>query len=202
MKERGRFIVFEGIDGSGKTTLSRMFYETLAAAGIDAAWFREPTDSRWGKKIRSLAQKKAALPPEKELSYFIADRRWDVREQIEPALAQGRVVVLDRYFYSTACYQGARGLDLEEILKKNREFAPEPDLVFLIDVEVKIALKRIEREGRSPAILFEKEAFLERVRALYLKLAARQSNFVLIDGALSPPEVLAAICGHYRKFTV
>ncbi len=98
-------------------------------------------------KIRRIAQDNDAISIQEELDLFIDDRRWDVETNILPALRSGTTVVMDRYYYSNACYQGARGLDMEAILRANREFAPEPDIVFIIDVDVERALERIDRHG-------------------------------------------------------
>ena len=104
-KQRGLFLVFEGIDGSGKTTLSKMTHTHLKDLGRPVIWLREPSDSPWGKKIRELAGTRSRIPIEEELSYFQRDRRWNVTHNILPALKRGDSIVLDRYFYSTACYQ-------------------------------------------------------------------------------------------------
>jgi dTMP kinase len=175
-----QLIVFEGIDGSGKTSLSRMFHEHLLQGGVPALWLREPTSSPLGEKIRRLAQEKETMAIQEELDLFLQDRRWDVEANILPALRAGTTVIMDRYYYSNACYQGARGLDVDAILLANREFAPEPDLVFIIDVEVERALARIDRARAGVAKLFEKKDFLEKVRGNYLAL--RGANLALIDG--------------------
>jgi dTMP kinase len=176
----GSLIVFEGIDGSGKTSLSKLFLAHLLRGGVPAVWLREPTDSPPGKKIRSLAQDRDAIAIQEELDLFLQDRRWDVEANILPALRAGTTVVMDRYYYSNACYQGARGLDKEAILRTNRGFAPEPDIVFIIDVDVERALARISRARQGVAKLFEKKEFLEKVRSNYLAL--RGANLVVIDG--------------------
>ena len=115
-----RLIVFEGIDGSGKTSLSKLFHAHLLANSVPTVWLREPTDSALGMKIRRLAQDRESLSIEEELELFIQDRRWDVETNILPALRTGKTVVMDRYYYSNACYQGARGLDMDDILRTNR----------------------------------------------------------------------------------
>jgi dTMP kinase len=191
-----QLIVFEGIDGSGKTTLSRMFLAHLLKNGSAAVWLREPTDSPLGDRIRRTAQDYDSISIQEELELFIADRRWDVKENILPALAAGKSVVLDRYYYSNACYQGARGLDVDGILRANREFAPEPDIVFLIDVEVDRALARISRARSGMARLFEKKDFLEKVRANYLAL--RTANIVRIDGNPELETVAADVIRHHE----
>ena len=97
-----------------------------------------------------------------------------MENNILPALRAGKTVVLDRYFYSNACYQGARGLDMEAIIDLNLAFAPQPDLIFIIDVDVDRALARISSSRPGVAKLFEKKDFLVKVRANYLKLAGPQ----------------------------
>lgn len=179
-KNQPFFIVFEGIDGSGKTTLSKMLQYYLQAEGFETVWYREPGDSEWGRKIRDLANSNDSIPIEEELNYFLEDRKFTVKHYITPAREHGKIMILDRYFYSTACYQGARGLDVEEILAVNRSFAPEPDCVLLIDVTVETALKRINQNRDSTARLFEKKEYLEAVRQRYLSLSG--DNIYLIDG--------------------
>ena len=112
---RGLFIVFEGVDGAGKTTgtpLSR----APAGASYDVVCLKEPTEGPWGQKLRQLAQHgRQEIPPATELEWFLQDRREDVEHNIQPALARGQIVVLDRYYFSTIAYQGALQLDPEEI---------------------------------------------------------------------------------------
>lgn len=181
-----KLIVFEGIDGSGKTTISRRLAAEMRER-FQVTWLREPGDSQWGREIRRLANSRASIPPEEELRLFIEDRRYNVSCHILPALESGHMVIMDRYFYSTACYQGARGLDMEEILKANRCFAPEADMVLIVDVDVETALERIRigRENASP--LFETRRFLQKVRDNYLSL--RGKHIHIVDGSGDPDTV-------------
>jgi dTMP kinase len=190
-------IVFEGIDGSGKTSLSKLFLKYLLEKGVPAVWLREPTDSALGEKIRRVAQENEHISPRQELDYFIQDRRWDVENNILPALRAGKTVVLDRYFYSNACYQGARGLDMDAIIEMNLSFAPRPDLTFIIDVDVDRALARISSSRPEPAKLFEKKDFLLKVRANYKKLSG--AGLLHIDGNPGLDTVLADIIGRFEK---
>lgn len=192
-------IVFEGIDGSGKTSLSRLFVEQVRAKGIAAVWLREPSDSPLGDKIRRLAQEMERISPQQELDYFIQDRRWDVEHNILPALGAKKTVVLDRYFYSNACYQGARGLDMQAIIDLNLSFAPLPDLTFIIDVDVDRALARIQGSRPGLAQLFEKRDFLLKVRDNYLKLSG--PRLALIDGNRDLHTVFADIVARYETLT-
>lgn len=182
---RGVLLAFEGIDGSGKSTQAKMFVEWAKSIGLDVVSSREPTDGPWGKKIRE-ARFTARMSPEDELAAFIADRKEHVETLINPALERGALVVIDRYYYSTVAYQGARGLDPAMLLQKNRAFAPVPDLVVLVDVDPKAALERIASRGQGTD-LFENLPALTRVRELFLSLV--DAHVALIDGA-RPPEVV------------
>jgi len=192
MKKESLLIVFEGIDGSGKTSLSKMLLSFFKEKGWDVVWFREPADSQWGRKIRELANLKDRIPISEELEYFIRDRRWNVATNILPNLNQNKTVILDRYYFSTACYQGARGLDMDEIIKTNTEFAPVPDITFIIDVDVDRALERIKLNREQEAKLFEKKDFLDRVRQNYLRLKGRR-NIHFIDGSPELPVVFEEV---------
>lgn len=193
-------IVFEGIDGSGKTSLSRLFFGYLNERGIPAVWLREPTDSPLGNEIRRIAQDHGEISPQQELDYFIRDRRWDVEHNILPALRAGKTVVLDRYFYSNAAYQGARGLDMNGIIELNLSFAPRPDTTFVIDVDVDRALERIRSSRPGLAMLFEKKDFLLKVRRNYRKLAG--PDMVHIDGNAGLETVFAMIVSHFERSVV
>ena len=193
-----RLVVFEGIDGSGKTSLSRLLIDHLRAGGTKAVWLREPTDSPLGDRIRRLAQEKESVPPQQELELFVQDRRWDVEHNIRPALGAGATVVMDRYYYSNACYQGARGLDMRSILAATRQYAPEPALGLIIDVAVERALERIGRARTTVARLFEKKEFLEKVRANYLSLQG--PNLAKIDGNPDLGPVFASVLERWQAF--
>jgi dTMP kinase len=165
---RGLFIVFEGIDGAGKSTQAQRLVETLTQRGVPVLYTREPTDGPHGRALRASAAT-GRLPPAEELALFIADRRSHVNEEIEPALARGVTVVLDRYYLSTAAYQGARGLDPQAILRENEAFAPAPDVCFLFDIDPAVGVGRVRgRDGT--ANLFEEQSELARCRAVFATL--------------------------------
>lgn len=165
--KRGYLIVAEGIDGAGKSTHCRLLGESLERKGYPVVSLREPTDGVWGRKIRKLLTAgRGGVSPDEELQYFLNDRKEDVEKNIQPALQDHKVVVLDRYFYSTAAYQGALGLDPETILRENETFAPRPDLVLLFCLAPAKGLQRIQH-SRGAFSSFEKEAYLERVRAIF-----------------------------------
>lgn len=176
----GLLVAFEGIDGSGKSTQARKLAAHLRETGREVLLTREPTDGPWGRKIRE-ARFTQRLSPEDELHAFIEDRRQHVAEEIAPALARGAVVIIDRYYYSTAAYQGARGLNPQELLAVNRAFAPKPDVVVLVDVTADQALARITSRGEGQD-LFETKSALTAVRDIFLQLA-KEPHFVVVDGA-------------------
>lgn len=186
---KGILLAFEGIDGSGKSTQARRFADWATEQGLDVVRTREPTDGPWGKKIRA-ARFTERMPPEEELAAFIADRAEHVETVIRPALNRGALVVVDRYYYSTVAYQGARGFEPKELLAKNRSFAPIPDMVVLVDLDPKEALSRIQSRGEGQD-LFENIAELTKVRALFRSLS--DTHVALIDGARNADAVFAEI---------
>ena len=166
--QQGFLIAIEGIDGTGKSTQARLLGDWLAAHGRQVVLSREPTDGPWGKKLRESAAS-GRLSPANELEYFLNDRRQHVAETINPALAAGKVVILDRYYFSTMAYQGARGFDPAEIRRRNEQFAPVPDLLLILDLDVDSAHRRIDCRGDT-ANEFEQRENLLRCRNIFLSL--------------------------------
>jgi dTMP kinase len=182
----GLFIVLEGIDGTGKSTQSKQLAEWFRAQGREVVASREPTDGPWGTKIRATAAT-GRLSPQEELDYFLRDRREHVEQLIAPALAAGKVVILDRYYFSTMAYQGSRGVDPAEIRRQNEAFAPVPDLLFILDLDVEIALTRIGGRGDT-ANEFEKHDSLAKCREVFLSLAGEP--FVHVIPSNEKPEAV------------
>jgi len=197
LKNRGTLIAFEGIDGSGKGTQLRLLYDWLDNRDIPVIRLAQPSDSMAGRILRELAVRNQRLNPDVELSLFIRDRREQARSTILPFLGRGYTVLLDRHYLSSVAYQGARGLDPEEILKRNLRVAPEPDLTFLIDVDPSIALDRIERTRNTDA--FERYDYLTSVRMLYLEWADRLKNVLRIDGNTGETDIHFIICSTVRR---
>jgi dTMP kinase len=162
---RGALVAFEGIDGAGKTTQAKLLVDSLQGLGWEALYTKEPTDGPWGQKIRRSAEQQR-MPMEEELEAFLADRREHVRDLLAPALAEGQLVVLDRYYFSTAAYQGVRGADPAEILRTNEQFAPPPDLLVFVDIPISVAMERIQKRGLA-VNSFEKADALERSAAIF-----------------------------------
>ena len=131
---RGKLLVLEGLDGSGKSTQLPRLAARLRAAGHTVIETREPHDCAAGRRIRALARSGEPALPEQELALFMEQRRAHVRERIAPALARGEVLLSDRYFLSTVAYQGARGLDPTALLAANEAEFPLPDLALLLEL--------------------------------------------------------------------
>ena len=182
----GFLIAIEGIDGAGKTTLARSMHAALSAGKVPVHLSKEPTNGPWGTQLRATAAS-GRLTPDEELRLLLLDRRQHVEELISPALARGEIVILDRYFFSTAAYQGAEGLDVTELLAANRAFAPEPDLLLVLDVDPSIGLARVAARGDKPNA-FETESNLTRCRAIFNAM----DNAIRIDAAEDQESVLLA----------
>jgi dTMP kinase len=164
---RGRLIAFEGIDGCGKSTQLERLEASFRRAGCDVVATREPTDGPTGDRIRQMARSGKTLEPSEELRWFVEDRRVHVAEVIEPALRAQRVVLTDRYYLSTVAYQGARGLDFEQILADSEAEFPVPDLVVLLEMDPARALSRVHTRGGVIEGVFERRDFLERVAEVF-----------------------------------
>jgi dTMP kinase len=125
----------------------------------------------FGQRIRFLATNgRHHVDPEFEFNLFLEDRKEDVQKNISPALKSRKVVIMDRYYFSNICYQGALGLDVKIIQRKNEEFAPKPDLVILLDVSPRVGISRITKIRGDKTNHFEKERYLSKVKKLFDKL--------------------------------
>jgi dTMP kinase len=185
--KKGLLIVFEGIDGAGKSTQARLLLGKLRAIGCEVVSFREPTRGKWGRAIKRMAKTAGSLTPKEELDLFVRDRRENVRKNLKPALAAKKVVILDRYYFSTIAYQGAKGIDPVYIRRLNERFAVKPDLVFILDIAAGRGLGRIRKRKRKD-LLFERERYLARVRRIFGGFRGRK--FVHME-AIRPKEELA-----------
>jgi dTMP kinase len=184
---RGQLIVFEGIDGCGKSTQIERLARYLRSNGVDVVATREPTDGGYGRKIRELARSGGDVPHSEELRWFVEDRREHVASVIEPALAAGQLVLCDRYFLSTVAYQGARGSDPRELLAVSEAEFPLPDLVVLFEVPVESGLERVHDRGGAVETHFEETAYLERVDAIFRGI--ERDYIVRVDGRPELAEV-------------
>ena len=200
---RGKFITFEGLDGSGKSTQVERLAKKLAADGLPVVVTREPGGTAIGERIRNLSLDSSTsdLAPMAELALMSAARAQHIQEIIQPALSEGRVVLCDRFTDSTEAYQGGgRKLGTEPVLALHRILCGnlKPDLTILMDSDVAASVKRARRrnvarvsgDGGDDENRFEQEsrAFFARVRNAYLAIAAREPQRVVVVDARGTPK--------------
>lgn len=186
----GVLIAFEGIDGTGKSTQLPMLAASLRTQGHLVVETREPTTGPHGRQIRALYRNRKQVSPQQELELFLLDRRQHVAECILPALARGAIVLTDRYYFSTAAYQGAAGCDPAVIFARH-DFAPEPDMVLLLTLSAAESVARI-RDLRGETLNdFEQQEQLEKVAGLFASFP--HSCIVRIHAARPVVEVHASI---------
>lgn len=194
----GRFLSFEGIDGSGKSTQARRLAEGLRALGHSVTLTREPGGSAGAEEIRRLVLEGDAdrWSAETEILLFTAARRDHLEKTIRPALARGDIVITDRFADSTRIYQGITRGDLAGTVTQLHDLmiGTDPDLTLLVDIDPAIGLARARARAGSE-LRFEDMglAVQTRMRAGFLDLAARHARFRVIDGARDADAVAADI---------
>jgi dTMP kinase len=206
------FLTFEGIEGSGKSTIMERMAEQLRNQGLSVRMTREPGGTAFGKEMRRLLldTRSADFSVQTELLLFLADRAQHLQEVIMPSLGEGTLLLCDRYADSTIAYQGyGRGMPMEQLASLNA-FATGglwPDMTLLLDVPVELGLARAgERhreegteisEGRFEA---ERMEFHQRVRAGYLELAAKHPRrYAVVDASAPTDAVLRQALGLVRE---
>jgi len=197
MGKFGFFISFEGIEGSGKTTLARELTDILRSKGYDVVLTREPGGPVTGELLRDIIlKKKIEFDPWAELFVMLAARRENVVKIIYPALREGKIVVADRFSDSSIAYQGyGRGLP-RKIISRFNKFATmslKPNLTFLVDLPVEEGLKRI---GCKEGDRFEQEVvdFHKRVREGYLEIAKKAKKRIwVVDGTKKKEEIIREV---------
>jgi len=195
---QGKFITFEGIDGSGKTTQLRMIANDLRVEGFDVLTTCEPGGTPLGRRLRvTLLETEENVAPMAELLLFAADRAQHVNFLVKPALAEGKIVISDRFADATAAYQGAgRGFDqttIKQIIKLATS-GLKPDLTLFFDLPIEKSLMRTNSRNDAGEIKnrmdFETSEFYAKVRQAYLEIAEKEKKrFRIIDASGSIEEV-------------
>ncbi|MEY4485166.1 MAG: hypothetical protein RL693_2618 [Verrucomicrobiota bacterium] len=180
----GLLIAVEGIDGAGKTTVAATLAQWCGERGLLCGLSKEPTSLEWGRKLRESASA-GRLNLDEEMEMFQKDREQHVQDSIQPALNDGAIMILDRYYWSTAAYQGARGANDSGIIEFNESTFPVPDLILLLDLPVGVGQNRINCRGDQPNA-FEGVEYLEKCRAIFLQLPAKSRAASIIVDASKP----------------
>lgn len=188
MHGKGCFIVLEGLDGAGKTTIARRLVEDLSSRGIPASYTYEPTDSEIVRLIKSTYNnlRDAYI----DTLAFALDRLIHVKNWVKPLLDKGVTVISDRYFYSSVAYQSASGAPFEWVIEVNK-FAVKPDVAIYLDIEPEEGLSRKYMHiSRFPE--YEEKEFLQRVRSMYLRMV-EMGLLIYIDASKPLSEVYGRI---------
>lgn len=188
----GKFIVIEGLDGSGQTTQANFLKDFLSKKGYSVVLTKEPTlDSEAGKKIREVLNKRIKIESRPLQELFAQDRKEHLENLIIPTLKEGKIVISDRYFFSSFAYGVGPGVSLEWLIKINDEFLI-PDLTFILEVRPEVCFERIEKRGEEKT-LFEEKKKLARVWEVYKTLPNRFENVYIIDGERPMEQVFEEI---------
>ncbi|MBK6605544.1 MAG: dTMP kinase [Leptospiraceae bacterium] len=188
-----KFIVFEGIDGSGKSTLSTMVLNSLIERNFPIVKFNEPTSFETGMKIRKFLRKEISLSREEQIELFLADRKDSLEKNVYPNLKAGNSVILDRYFYSMAAYQSDESIQPETILRMNlnRNY-PVPDLIIYLEINPEISLARTKRRNANEH--FENLETLKKVSLAYEKVIPKTA--LKLDATLSQAKLKELCISH------
>lgn len=191
----GRFIVFEGPDGSGTTRHSALFSERMRKTDNSVILTAEPTESSIGQEIRGILHQETMPSPDAIQLLFCADRADHIASLVQPALDNGQTVVCDRYTLSTIIYGTAQGVNKEWLTEINAKF-PKPDLTFITLPPFEVCMKRINK--RPTTDQFELESFQRRVYEQYKTVENPQTVF--IDTSRSKHESAENIWRHYNEY--
>lgn len=170
----GLLVAIEGIDGTGKSTVAATLAQWCGERGLACVFSKEPTSLSHGQKLRQ-SMETGRLSIDEELELFRLDRKEHVERSIGPALQENSIVILDRYYWSNAAYQGARGVDYQKIITSNEAIAPVPDLILFLDTEVRSSIGRIHGRGDAPND-FEAIDSLQNAQKIFQALHERQDR--------------------------
>jgi len=187
---KGKLIVFEGLDGSGLSTQAQMLKEYLLKEGKRVVLTKEQTDNFIGGLIKTSLKGHVKISNLTLQLMFVADRSQHLDKEIEPALKEGRIVISDRYIFSTLAF-GSLDIDMEFLKLINSKFR-KPDLTFIIDCPPEVCLKRISKE-RFHLEFFEEKNKMEKIRENYLSLKDYFPNVYIINGNKTKKEVFENI---------
>lgn len=177
----GKFIVFDGLDGSGQSSQAKLLKDFLISRNHEAILTKEPTpDCEAGREIRRILRKESHATAERLQQLFVEDRQDHLEKLIIPTLKEGKMVISDRYFFSTVCFGASDGLDLEWLINLNSNFLL-PNLIFFLEVKPEICIQRIEKRG-SLRELFEEKEKLAKVWQFYKMMPNRFDNIHILDG--------------------
>lgn len=194
----GLLVAIEGIDGAGKTTVATTLAQWCGERGLLCALSKEPTSLKWGKKLRESAAS-GRLTLEEELEMFHKDREEHTDSLLLPAILEDSIIILDRYYWSTAAYQGARGASIAEVMKFNESNFPIPDLVLLLDLPVASGQNRITVRGDQPNAFEDVEA-QQRCREIFLQLPTlTEGKSVVVDASRPWREVAKECLRHFQQ---
>lgn len=186
-KPYDKFIVFEGPDGSGQSTQAELLQAFLVKQGKSVVLTKEPTkESQASQKISEILNNRISIDPKELQQLFTDDRREHLEKLIMPNLKDGKIVISDRYFFSTFVF-GSLSCDLKWLISINREF-PVPDTTFILEVSPEVCVQRIINRGR-PVQFFETKEKLGKVMANYKKIVPMFQNVHLVNGE-RPIEVI------------
>lgn len=216
-----RFISFEGVEGSGKTTQAKMLARFLRKLGFQAEIVKDPGTTELGEKIRKILKSDVKISPISELFLFLSARRQLVDEVIKPSMRRGKVIITDRFTHSTLAYQGrGRGL-IPETLPMLCYIATggvEPEITFVLDIDPEIGLARVKEryeikskrkddnseedddERRKDRFESQDIDFHRRIREYYIELSESEENVFLIDADRPPDEVFQSVVLNLYRF--
>ena len=198
--KEGKLIVLEGIDGCGKTTQCHKIIDFLREKNYRACYLKEPSDGVFGRRIRESMLRGRRFFLEEEYFFFLKDREDDVEKNIIPNLKAGKFVILDRYYFSSMAYQGVlfKDFNFQRIQRENERFAIIPNIVFIMNISVNLALGRIYKDNkRAREDIFEKKKYLEEVRKAFQSF---NSPYIIhINGQDSLEKISKNLCKILEK---